>query len=171
MKAEPLRAVEAAASAGVAPLVCVGIDPRSSRASAELAAEHAAVFATAGMHPHTASEFDPAAAGEIEELLDDPLVVGVGETGLDFFRMLSPKSDQERSFRAHAAMSRASGKPVIVHVRDAWPRALEILGEESPPGVVLHCFSGDAAIAAECAARGYFLSFAANITYPKNDGL
>ncbi|MEX0832570.1 MAG: TatD family hydrolase [Actinomycetota bacterium] len=171
MKVEPRRAVEAALGAGVGRLVCVGIDPRSSRDSAELASEHPEVFSAAGMHPHTASELDASAAGEIDALAANSEVVGIGETGLDFFRMLSPREDQERSFRWHAALSRSSGKPLIVHVRDAWPRALEILAEESAESVVLHCFSGDAEIAGECAARGYFVSFAGNLTYPKNGHL
>ena len=95
-----------------------------------------------------------------------PLVVGVGETGLDHYRRLSPPDDQERAFRTHIALSRETGKPLVVHVREAWPDALRILAEERAERVVLHCFSGDEAVAAETAARGYFLSFAANLTYP-----
>jgi TatD DNase family protein len=146
----------------------VGIDPDSSRRSLELAESFRGVFATAGVHPHTASEFDAEAGAAIEELLASPQMVGVGETGLDFYRMLSPQEDQERTFRAHVALSRESGKPLVVHVRDAWPDALAILDDERAERVVLHCFSGDAATAREAEARGYFLSFSGNVTYPKN---
>jgi TatD DNase family protein len=146
----------------------VGIDPRSSRRSLELAESFRGVFATAGVHPHTASAFDTAAGRDIEELLASPQVVGVGETGLDFYRMLSPGEDQERAFRAHVALSRETGKPLVVHVREAWPRTMALLAEERAERVVLHCFSGDPDIAREAAARGYFLSFAGNVTYPKN---
>jgi TatD DNase family protein len=152
-------------------LVCVGIDPESSRRSASLAESFRGVFATAGMHPHTAAGLDGRAGAEIEELLADPMVIGVGETGLDYYRRLSPVEDQQRAFRVHIALSRETGKPLIVHVRDAWDDALAILGAERAERVVLHCFSGDEAIAREAGARGYFVSFAGNVTYPNADGI
>jgi TatD DNase family protein len=74
-------------------------------------------------------------------------------------------------FRLHVALSRSTGLPLVVHVRDAWPEILRLLDEGSAERVVLHCFSGDAGVAQECVERGYFLSFAANITYPKNEHL
>ena len=168
---DPGGVVDAARAAGVDTLVCVGIDPKSSRRSLDLAESYRGVFATAGMHPHTASDLDAAAGSEIEELLAGPQVVGVGETGLDFFRMRSPAEDQERAFRVHIGLSRESGKPLIVHVREAWDAAMRILEEERAERVVLHCFSGDAAQARECSARGYFMSFAGNVTYQKNQHL
>lgn len=111
---------------------------------------------------------DRAAGAAIEELLGNPHVVAVGETGLDFFRMLSPREDQEANFRLHIAMAREVDLPLVVHVRDAWPEILRLLDEGSAERVVIHCFSGDAGVARECARRGYHVSFAANITYPKN---
>ena len=166
---EPSGVVETARAAGVDRLICVGVDPETSRKSLELAESIEGVFATAGMHPHDASAFDSEAGGRIEELLHDPRVLGVGECGLDFFRMHSPKDDQERVFKIHIALSNETGKPLVVHVRDAWPDVLRVLDEGSAERVVIHCFSGDAAIARECAARGYWISFAGNITYPKNE--
>lgn len=170
-EAEPPATVEAARAAGVERLICCGIDPETSARSLELADALQGVFATAGMHPHTASEFDAGGQARIEELLHDPRVIAVGECGLDFFRMLSPQADQERALRVHAALSRESGKPMVVHVRDAWDAILRVLDEERADRVVIHCFSGDAAIARECATRGWFMSFAANVTYPKNQHL
>jgi TatD DNase family protein len=163
--------VRAARRQGVERLVCVGIDADSSRRSLELAESFRGVFATAGVHPHTASEFDPRAASQIEELLAHPLVVAVGETGLDYYRRLSPEEDQHRAFRTHIRLSIETGKPLVVHVREAWPDAMRILAEEGAERVVLHCFSGDQAVVAEAAARGYFVSFAGNVTYPKAEGL
>ncbi|MEW6059876.1 MAG: TatD family hydrolase [Actinomycetota bacterium] len=168
---EPRRLIETARGAGVGTLVCAGIDPETSGRSVDLARSFEGVFATAGMHPHTASEFDAASRAAIGELLADPLVVGVGECGLDFHRMRSPREDQERVFRFHVSLSRESGTPLVVHVRDAWPEILRLLDEGSAERVVLHCFSGAVDIARECAARGYFLSFAGNVTYPKNQHL
>ncbi|HEX5903960.1 MAG TPA: TatD family hydrolase [Actinomycetota bacterium] len=168
LEGDPAFAVEVSRAAGVETLVCVGIDPGSSRRSLELAESFRGVFATAGMHPHEASEFDARAGAEIEELLGNPLVVGVGECGLDFFRMRSPREDQERVLRTHVGLARESGLPLVVHVRDAWPDILRVLDEGSAEQVVLHCFSGDADIARACTDRGWYLSFAGNVTYPKN---
>jgi TatD DNase family protein len=168
---EPSLVVEAARGAGVDRLICVGVDPETSARSLELADSIGGVFATAGMHPHDASRLDAAAGARIEELLHDPRVVGVGECGLDLFRMRSPVEDQIRALKVHIALSNESGKPMVVHVRDAWPEVLRVLDEGSAERVVLHCFSGDAAIARECAERGYWISFAGNVTYPKNEHL
>lgn len=171
MDGDPQEIVDAAREAGVAELVCAGVDAESSRRSQELADGIAGVFATAGVHPHGASDFDAVAGSAVEELLADPRVVAVGETGLDYFRMSSPAEDQRKAFRAHCGLARETGKPIVVHTREAWEDVLAILEEESVERVVLHCFSGDAVIAREAAARGYFCSFAGNISYPKNVGL
>lgn len=168
---EPSLVVEAAKRAGVDRLICVGVDPATSAQALEIADSIAGVFATAGMHPHDAGLFDPAAGARIEELLHDPRVVAVGECGLDFYRMRSSAQDQIATLEAHIALSNESGKPMVVHVRDAWPEVLRVLAEGSAEHVVIHCFSGDAAIARECAERGYRISFAGNVTYPKNEHL
>ncbi len=163
------EAVGRALAAGVGTIVCPGIDAESSRRSLELADAIPGVFATAGMHPHDAASFDRRAGAEIEELLANPRVVAVGECGLDFFRMRSPWEDQERAFRAQIALAADAGLPIVVHVRDAWEQILRLLDEGSPESVILHCFTGDVEIANECVARGWFLSFAGNLTYPANE--
>jgi TatD DNase family protein len=168
MDQEPAVAVEAARVAGVQRLICVGVDVETSERSIVLASELAAVSASAGVHPHDADGFDDAAAARVEELLRDPVVVGVGECGLDWFRMHSERDAQIRTLRAHVELSKDCGKPMIVHVRDAWDDALRVLDEGSAERVVIHCFTGDAAVARECERRGYWLSFAGNVTYPKN---
>lgn len=170
-EAEPSVTLDAARAAGVRSFVVVGIDPRSSRTALELADAHPDVVSTAGMHPHDASALDPQAMDELSSLAVEPSVVALGEAGLDFFRMHSPRPEQETAFRWQLSLSREIGKPVVVHVRDAWDRALEILAEEPAAGVILHCFSADAEIAHECVRRGYFVSFAGPITYPKNERL
>jgi len=171
MEQEPAVVAAEARAVGVERLVCVGVDAASSRRSLELAESIEGVFATAGVHPHDASTFDRDAGSTVEELLANPLVIGVGETGLDYYRRLSPAEDQQRAFRTHIALARESGKPLVVHVREAWPDALRILEEERAEAVVLHCFSGDEDIALEASARGYFLSLSANITYPGADAI
>jgi TatD DNase family protein len=171
LEGEPLAAVESAKAVGVDRIICVGVDPETSRRSLELADSVEGLFATAGMHPHDAERWDPEAGARIEELLEDPRVIGVGECGLDYFRMRSPVEDQLRCLKAHIALSNETGKPLVVHVRDAWPDIMRTLEEGSADRVVIHCFSGDTDVARECAARGYWLSFAGNVTYPKNEHL
>jgi TatD DNase family protein len=155
---DPSGAVETARVRGVDTLVCVGIDPGSSRRSVELATSLPGVWATAGMHPHDASAWDAEAATEVEGLLANPLVVAVGECGLDFFRMRSPRPEQERALRSQVDLAKAHDLPLVIHVRDAWPEILRLLDEGSAERVVL----------AMCAERGWFVSFAGNVTYPKN---
>jgi TatD DNase family protein len=168
MGEEPRAIVGAARSEGVAALVCAGIDAATSQRSRELADSLEGVFATAGVHPHGASDFDAGAGSAVEELLADPRVVAVGETGLDYYRMQSPAEDQRKAFRAHCGLARETGKPIVVHTREAWDDVLSILNEEAVESVVLHCFSGDASVAREAARRGYFCSFAGNLSFPKN---
>ena len=163
--------VEAAHSAGVAKILNVGIDPRSSMEALTQAKALPGVVATIGLHPNEATQLDSASRLELQTMATDPVVVALGETGLDFFRMGASQDVQETNFRFHCELSRETGKPMVIHTRDAWERTLEILEEESPPAVVMHCFSGDVAIAQECVRRGYLLSFAGPVTYPKNDAL
>jgi TatD DNase family protein len=168
---QPADVVETARASGVDRVVCVGVDVETSLRSLELADSIEGVFATAGVHPHDAAGFDAASSARIEELLYDPRVIGVGECGLDYFRMHSPREEQIRALQAHIALSKDTGKPMVVHVRDAWEDVLRLLHEGSAERVVIHCFSGDVGIANECAARGYWMSFAGNVTYPKNEHL
>jgi TatD DNase family protein len=168
---DPAERVREAREAGVGALVCVGIDPESSRRSIELARALPGVYATAGMHPHDASAYDARAGDAIEALLSDALVLAVGECGLDFFRMHSPRQDQERALADQVRIAQAHDLPLVVHVREAWPEILRLLDESSADRVVLHCFSGDEATARACVERGWFVSFATNVTYPGNHHL
>jgi TatD DNase family protein len=169
--------IEAAASVGVDRLVQVGVDVDSSRWGAELAASQPAVVATVAIHPNeaprlTASALDDALR-EIESLAGLPRVRGIGETGLDRFRTGEPgRAAQEASFRAHIAIAKRYGKPLVIHDRDAHADVLRVLDEEgAPPVVVMHCFSGDAEFAAECVRRGYLLSFAGTVTFKNASSL
>jgi TatD DNase family protein len=167
---DPVEAlITAAAKVGVDRLVQVGVDLASSRWSVELAARHPAVLAAVAIHPNEAprlADLDEQLR-EIEALAGQPRVRGIGETGLDTFRTGDEgRAAQEVSFRAHIAIAKRHGKALIIHDRDAHRRVLEILDEEgAPETVILHCFSGDAAFAAECVRRGYVLSFAGTVTF------
>src|SRR5207237_226900 len=105
-----------ARGAGVTQLVTVGTDVETSRAAVELAARDPDIFAAVGVHPHDAAQADEDALAEIERLAHaSPKVVAIGETGLDFFRNLSPPDAQERAFRWQLGLARRPGKPVLVH--------------------------------------------------------
>ena len=99
--------------------------------------------------------------GELAELAALPQVRAVGETGLDYYWDDAPHAVQQEWFRAHIALAKQVGKPLMIHDRDAHEDILRILAEEGPPEtVIFHCFSGDAELAKRCVDAGYLLSFA-----------
>lgn len=168
--ADDLPAVlERARAAGVRRMVTVGTDVATSRAALALAGREPGLWASAGIHPHEAAAADEAALAEIERLAAAPRVVAVGEIGLDFFRDLSPRADQERVFRRLLAAARRARRPVIVHCRDAHAEALRILAEErvDEVGGIMHCFSADVEVARRCLDLGLAISLAGPVTYPK----
>lgn len=160
--------LERARASGVRRMVTIGTDVETSRASIALAAREADVWATVGVHPHDAAEADAAVLAEIERLATEPRVVAVGEIGLDYFRDLSPREDQHRVFRALIGIARRTGKPVVIHCRDAHEDTLAVLAEERVADVsgIMHCFSGDVAIARRCLDLGLLISLAGPVTYP-----
>jgi TatD DNase family protein len=160
--------LERARVSGVRRMLTIGTDVETSQASIALAAREADVWATVGIHPHDAAEADAAALAEIERLASEPRVVAVGEIGLDYFRDLSPREDQHRAFRALIGIARRAGKPVVIHCRDAHEDTLAILAEERVADVrgIMHCFSGDVAIARRCLDLGLLISLAGPVTYP-----
>ncbi|AKL66460.1 MULTISPECIES: TatD family hydrolase [Streptomyces] len=177
-----------AASVGVTTVVQVGCDVKGSRWAAETAAQYENVHAAVALHPNEAPRIvlgDPdgwsrqgARAGGGEAALDEALaeiealaaldhVKAVGETGLDYFRT-GPEgmAAQERSFRAHIEIAKRQGKALVIHDREAHADVLRVLREEgAPERTVFHCYSGDAEMARECAAAGYYMSFAGTVTF------
>jgi TatD DNase family protein len=157
-----------ARAAGVHRMVTIGTDAETCRAALALAERESDVWATAGVHPHDAAESDEAGLAEVERLAAERRVVAIGEIGLDFFRNLSPRETQERVLRRFVALARRLRKPVVLHCRDAHAEILAILGEERVPevGGIMHCFSGDVAIARRCLDLGLLISLAGPVTYP-----
>jgi TatD DNase family protein len=159
----------AARAAGVETVVAVGIDVASSSRALDLALRHDCVYATAGLHPHDASTFDDRVLDELGNLASSPRVVAIGETGLDYYRDRSPRDAQQRAFLWQVELARETGKTLVVHMREAAPDAFGLLAEHAAGlRVVLHCFSAPAYVG-ECNARGYYVSFAGNLTF-KNAG-
>jgi len=135
-----------AAAAGVRRAIVTGASVTGSARALELAAEHPDVlYATAGVHPHHAAEFDEHTSAALRALLGDKRVVAVGECGLDYFRDFSPRDAQRRAFRAQLELAIAAGKPVFLHERDAhtdFVATLTPLARDLASGGVAHCFTG-----------------------------
>jgi TatD DNase family protein len=170
--------LERAVAVGVQGVVQAGGDVDSSRWSAWAAASHPRVLAAVAIHPNEAPAYD--AAGEldaaiavIDELAAQPRVRAVGETGLDFFRTDDDgRPAQFRSFEAHIDMAKKHGVAMQIHDRDAHDAVLETLDRVgAPERTVFHCFSGDEAMARVAADRGYYLSFAGNVTFKNAQNL
>lgn len=171
---QPVDEIVAAARAvGIPRLVTIGIDVPSSRWQVETAHKHEDVFATVAIHPNEAHSADDEAWDAIASLARDPVVVGVGETGLDHFRTEAEGwRRQEESFRRHIGIAKDTGKALVIHDRDAHDDVLRVLDSEgAPERVVFHCFSGDEDFARRCVERGYVLSFAGNITFKNAQNL
>jgi TatD DNase family protein len=165
-------ALVATAAAGVPNVVTIGVDVESSRLAASQAEEHPQVLAAAAIHPNSANDATDEALRAIESLAALPRVRAVGETGLDYYRDTAGRAAQQASFRAHIAIAKSTGTALVIHDREAHDDVLRLLAEEgAPERTVFHCFSGDAAMARECAAKGYYLSFAGNVTFKNAAGL
>lgn len=153
-------------SAGTATLITVGTDLASSAECVQIAATNPGVFAVVGIHPNNAIEATDAVLDRIEDLATHPRVVGVGETGLDYFRQGAPPVRQEESFRSHIRIARDNDRTLVIHDREAHDDIVRVLSDEMPlPRVVFHCFSGDAGLVETCAEHGWYMSFAGNVTF------
>ena len=169
--------LEAARAAGIHRVINAGCDLPSSRWSVAAAGEYPGVHAAVAIHPNDTAKVNDRRAevlAELTELAAAPQTVAVGETGLDYYRDWSTPAIQRDWFRAHIEIARAAGKPVMIHDREAHRDVLAILAEYAPwppASVMFHCFSGDAAMAAECAEAGYLMSFAGNVTFSSAEPL
>ncbi len=164
---DPASLVADARERGVGLMLQCGTDLDSSRLSVQLAERFAEVLAVVGYHPHDAAAVDDRGMVEIEMWTAHPRVVAVGETGLDYYRDRSPREVQQEAFVRHIDLAARVGLPVVVHTREAAEDTLALLGEHATGlTVVLHCFSLPERLA-EVAQRGYYVSFAGNVTYNK----
>ncbi|GCE26692.1 hypothetical protein KDA_21760 [Dictyobacter alpinus] len=163
--------IQSAVAGGVTRMIDPGCDLASSQAALALAKAHpGVVFAGVGVHPHEATTYTPEVEAQLREMVREPEVVAIGEFGLDYFRMLSPRDIQREVFRAHLALAREYNLPCIIHVRDAHDDVMELLRTHGQ-GLrgVFHCFSGDVAQAEECLTfEGFMLSFAGPLTKQGN---
>ena len=166
---DPSAALGRAREAGVTRVITVGTDIDSCRTAIGLAEHEEGVFAALGIHPHEADGPDTERLHELRDLLGHDRAVAVGETGLDFFRDYAPRHRQRKVFEAQLALAADLGLPVVIHTREADDAILEALYGYSGR-VILHCFSSPGLLPAAL-ERGWFVSFAGNVTFPKADEL
>ncbi len=154
---------------GVSGFVTIGVgrDLDPARRAVALAASRPDVWATVGVHPHDAGGLDEAGFAELEALAGAPRVVAVGEIGLDYHYLRSPREVQHQVFRRFVALARAVKKPIVVHTREAAADTLAILEEEGARevGGIIHCFSEDRAFAERALGLGFDLSFSGIVTF------
>ena len=166
--------IERALAAGVTTLLAVGTGdgPPDIEAGIRLAAAHASVLATVGVHPHDARKAGPETWRRLEALLSHPKVVAVGEIGLDYHYDNSPRDQQRQAFVEQMAIARRARKPIVIHTREAWPDTWRLLEEHwasSGLGGIMHCFSGGPEEARRALDMGFHLAFGGVATYPKAD--
>ena len=156
----------------VSKIINIGFDLEGSLKGVRLSEEYPQMFATVGIHPHSAKEFNKNVENEMKNLVEKSKVIGIGEIGLDYFRNLSPQSTQREAFESQLKMAEELDVPVIIHDREAHQDIIRILQEFSGKiKGVMHCFSGDYIMAQKCVKMGFYISFAGPITYPKNIAL
>jgi TatD DNase family protein len=173
---EPERSeiVARARAAGVGEMVTIGTRLTQSDLLREIADTHADVWCTVGIHPHNAGEHPVPSPEAIVREASHARVIGIGESGLDYFYDKAPRDAQKDSFRAHIRAARLSGLPLCIHARDADDDIAAILREESQDGgfaFLLHCFSSTRALAEAALALGGYVSFSGILTFPKSTEL
>jgi TatD DNase family protein len=167
--------IERARGAGIVAMVCVGSggDLATAERAVALASREPDIFAAIGIHPHDAGKVLPEFWTTLETLAQHPRVVGIGETGLDYFYDHSPHQIQREVFQRFLALATSARRPVICHLRDAHEDAIRILGAGPIPdaGGVIHCFSGNVEHARSYLDLGLYLSFSGVLTFKKAEDL
>jgi len=167
-----------AVDAGVSTIINVGVNLESSKRAVRLAEEHPEVLAAVGFHPHQADTMKKADIARIGEVAKYPRVVAIGEIGLDFYRNYSPREAQFQALKWQLELALEMDLPVVIHSRQAEKEMLEVLVDwvkrrkdsiRKSPGVI-HCFSGDTAIAEQYLKMGFYLALGAYIGYPTSVG-
>ena len=163
--------VAAATAVGVTRMLTIGMDAQSNRTALAAAERFPEVYAAVGRHPNAAEGFTDADLEDLASLATHERCRAIGETGLDYFRDRAPREDQLRAFHAQIDLARATGKPLVIHTREASDDTIAVLRERAGEvRVILHCFSMPDRLA-ECVDAGWWFSFAGNVTYPKAQAL
>ncbi len=167
--------MQRAAEAGVHEMVTIGTTLAQAPVAIALADAHDNVWCTVGVHPHHAAEAPVPHPSDARALTQHPKVIGIGESGLDYFYDRSPRDVQQANFRANIRAARLSGLPLAIHARDADDDIARILQEERDAGgdfdFLLHCFSSSRRLAEVAIRMGGYVSFSGILTFPKSNEL
>lgn len=173
--AERPAVIARAHAAGIGELVTIGTTMDQSATLPAMAESHPHLWCTVGVHPHNAAKAPIPTPEALADLATHPKVIGIGESGLDYFYDKAPRDTQAENFRAHIRAARLAGLPLCIHARDADDDIAEILRDERDRGgdfdFLLHCFSSTRALAEAAVAMGGFLSFSGILTFPKSTEL
>lgn len=155
-----------AAELGVEKMLCVSIDMSNVHEVKRIAGLYDNVYASVGTHPTAEEEKEPTVA-QLLELADDPNVIAIGETGLDYFHCKGDMEWQHERFRVHIEASKQTGKPLIIHTRDAKEDTIHIMQEEGADQArgVMHCFVEDMETAERAMEMGFYISFSGIVTF------
>lgn len=164
-EAERPEIIARAKRAGVKTLVTICTKIEEFPVVRAIAESDPDVWCSVGVHPHEAATGPKTTAETLAGFARHPKVVGIGETGLDFYYEHSPREAQEESFRVHIAAANEAGLPVIVHSRDADPETIEVLQAEKPHAGVIHCFSTGRALAEQALELGLYISLSGIVTF------
>lgn len=146
-------------------LLTAGLDINDSLASIKIAEKYQNVYCSVGIHPHDADKFQQSDIDKLKNLATNPKVKAIGETGLDFFKNYSERTNQEKAFHFQIELAKEINLPMIIHIRDAYPEAQQILESHNYFDGVLHCYSGDEQFALWAIEKGFYISFSGSITY------
>ena len=163
--------MQRATAAGIRRVLSCADDLASSERHVLIARRHKAVRIAVGVHPHRAESWNADVRGMIDRLARDEHVVAIGETGIDLSGRSAPREAQEAAFLAQLALARSLNLPVVVHVREAGPLARALVDRAGGARGMIHCFSEGPDEVDEWMRRGFMVSFAGPVTYPKNDAL
>lgn len=165
--------LDRAHAAGVRGFVVPATKLDDAPAAVAVAEEHDDVWAAVGFHPHEAKDCDDAAFGEIEQLAERGRVVAIGEAGLDYHYMHSPREVQREVFMRHVALAKRTSKPLIIHNRESTEDLLELLSSDEARGLrgILHSYTEDLETARKLIDRGHFISFSGIVTFRNADPL
>ncbi len=161
-----------AREANVKYVVNIGYDLASSKKAVELAEKYEGLYATVGLHPHNAGEFNEEVLSILRRLSENSKVVAIGEIGLDYYRNLSSKGAQQKAFENQLLLAQELELPVVIHDRDAHAEVLKTLSKfRGRTNGVIHCFSGSREMAEQCINLDYYVSFAGSVTFPNANKL
>lgn len=167
-------AVVRARESGVCTMVTICTKITEFAKVIRIAEKYHDVWCTVGIHPHEVEREPAVSRAELVSLAQHPKVVGIGETGLDYFYEHSPRSAQQRSFLIHIEAARETGLPLVVHTRDADPDTIEILAREQATGQfagLIHCYSTSPQMAEKAIEMGFYISLAGILTFKRSDEL